>query len=76
MNIPEDVVKVQEPVEGEMAVMSMGVIKRYSSTEEANGRINPALQLGSEDEDETIPSPKKLINKPEPPPNYKESQNL
>ncbi|XP_076317987.1 high-affinity choline transporter 1-like [Tachypleus tridentatus] len=48
VNIPEDVVKVQEPQEGEMSVLNTNMIKTYQT--EMNGRINPALNLGSEDE--------------------------
>ncbi|CAG0916891.1 unnamed protein product [Notodromas monacha] len=48
VNIPEDTQRVAEPTEGEMAVMNHSLMKRYSSTEEANGRVNPALDLDSE----------------------------
>ncbi len=48
MNIPEDTQRVAEPTEGEMAVMNHSLMKRYSSTDEANGRVNPALDLDSE----------------------------
>ncbi|XP_022245913.1 high-affinity choline transporter 1-like [Limulus polyphemus] len=54
VNIPEDVVKVQEPQEGEMSVLNTNMIKTYQT--EMNGRINPALNLGSEDELNDSPS--------------------
>lgn len=51
VNIPEDVIKVQEPAEGEMTTLNIGVAKKYQ-TGELNGQVNPALNLGSEDDDE------------------------
>ena len=36
-----------------MTIMNQGMGKLYSATEEANGIINPALQLDSTDEEET-----------------------
>lgn len=46
MNIPEDVQRVgPDPAEGEqMAVLAAGVGKIYGSKDEANGRVNPALE--------------------------------
>lgn len=51
VNIPDDVIKVQEPHEGEMTTLNIGVAKKYQ-TGELNGQVNPALNLGSEDENE------------------------
>ncbi|EEC16758.1 high affinity choline transporter, putative, partial [Ixodes scapularis] len=41
VNIPEDVIKVQEPQEGEMTVLNACGLKSYQT--EMNGRVNPAL---------------------------------
>jgi solute carrier family 5 (high affinity choline transporter), member 7 len=49
VNIPEDVERVDDPEgEGELAMMSTAAIKTYSSTDERNGRINPALEADDE----------------------------
>lgn len=49
VNIPEDTMKVQEPLEGEMTVLNAcGLGKTYQT--EMNGRINPALNLHPEDD--------------------------
>ena len=54
VNIPEDVVRVEEPQEGEMAVMTgLTQVRKYSATDEMNGCVNPALSLGS-DSDEDV----------------------
>ncbi|RWS14213.1 high-affinity choline transporter 1-like protein [Dinothrombium tinctorium] len=42
VNIPEDVIKVQEPQEGELSILNASVAKTYQASE-MNGRINPAL---------------------------------
>lgn len=58
VNIPEDVVRVSgsevEPHEGEMAVMTGALtdVRKYSATDEMNGRVNPALNLGSDSDEE------------------------
>lgn len=57
VNIPEDVVRVSgsevEPHEGEMAVMAgLTNVRKYSATDEMNGRVNPALNLGSDSDEE------------------------
>lgn len=57
VNIPEDVVRVSgsevEPPEGEMAVMTgLTDVRKYSATDEMNGRVNPALNLGSDSDEE------------------------
>jgi len=52
INIPEDAVPVEEPHEGEMAVMSSMEVRHYSATDERNGRVNPALNLGSDSDDD------------------------
>lgn len=57
VNIPEDVVRVSgsevEPHEGEMAVMTgLTDVRKYSATDEMNGRVNPALNLGSDSDEE------------------------
>ncbi len=58
VNIPEDVVRVSgsevEPHEGEMSVMTgaMTDVRKYSATDEMNGRVNPALNLGSDSDEE------------------------
>lgn len=59
VNIPEDVVRVGEPAEGELAVMTsgaMGPLYGTSATaatlvgkDEMNGRINPALETDEDD---------------------------
>ncbi|BES87913.1 choline transporter [Nesidiocoris tenuis] len=59
VNIPEDVVRVGEPAEGEMTVMTsgaMGPLYGTSATaatlvgkDEMNGRINPALETDDDD---------------------------
>uniref|UniRef100_T1IWY2 High-affinity choline transporter 1 n=1 Tax=Strigamia maritima TaxID=126957 RepID=T1IWY2_STRMM len=50
VNIPEDVLKVQEPHEGEMSVLNpeLTAAKTYQANE-MNGRVNPALNVSSED---------------------------
>lgn len=57
VNIPEDVVRVSnsevEPNEGEMSVMTGLEVRKYSATDEMNGRVNPALNLGSDSDEET-----------------------
>lgn len=59
VNIPDDVLKVQEPAEGEMSVLNAGLGKTYQS--EMNGRVNPALNLSSDeaefDSNAKIPPP-------------------
>lgn len=61
VNIPEDVVRVSgsgdelEPHDamGEMAVMTgLADVRKYSATDEMNGRVNPALNLGSDSDEE------------------------
>ncbi|GIY47621.1 high-affinity choline transporter 1 [Caerostris darwini] len=47
VNIPDDVLKVREPQEGEMSVLSAHLGKTYQS--EMNGRVNPALTLSGDD---------------------------
>ncbi|CAH1407827.1 unnamed protein product [Nezara viridula] len=57
VNIPEDVIRVGEPAEGEMAVMTSGAMgPLYGSAaatlvgkDEMNGRINPALETDDDD---------------------------
>ncbi|XP_050719785.1 high-affinity choline transporter 1-like isoform X1 [Eriocheir sinensis] len=56
VNIPDDVQKVGEPQEGEMTMMACHSVVKYDATGEMNGRINPALTLGS-DSEEDIPAP-------------------
>ena len=56
VNIPDDVQKVGDPHEGEMTMMACHSVVKYNATGEMNGRINPALTLGS-DSDEDIPAP-------------------
>lgn len=56
VNIPEDVQTVGDPHEGEMTVMACHSVVKYNATDEMNGRVNPALSLGS-DSDEDIPAP-------------------
>ncbi|XP_059489037.1 high-affinity choline transporter 1 [Neocloeon triangulifer] len=49
VNIPEDVERVGEPAgEGELAMMNTAAQKNYSSVDERNGRINPALEPDDE----------------------------
>ena len=51
VNIPEDAVRVEEPHEGEMTMVTgFQQVRRYSATDEMNGRVNPALSLGSDSE--------------------------
>ncbi|XP_076044119.1 choline transporter isoform X2 [Oratosquilla oratoria] len=54
VNIPEDAERVGEPHEGEMSVMTCHTVVKYNSTDvnEMNGRINPALNLGSDSDEE------------------------
>lgn len=55
VNIPEDVMKVQEPHEGEMTVLNAGgLVKSYQT--EMNGRVNPALNLHPEEDVEGFPT--------------------
>ncbi|KFM65691.1 High-affinity choline transporter 1, partial [Stegodyphus mimosarum] len=66
VNIPEDILKVQEPQEGEMSVLNAHLTKTYQS--EMNGRVNPALTLSS---DEAEPdSPLSSLPKQPPPPYF------
>lgn len=48
VNVPEDVVRVQEPHEGEMTALDVTAAKKYQANE-MNGRINPAMNMGSEE---------------------------
>ncbi|KAB7497316.1 High-affinity choline transporter 1 [Armadillidium nasatum] len=52
VNIPDDVQRVGDPHEGEMTIMSVHTKTKYNSTDEMNGRINPALSLGSDSDEE------------------------
>ncbi|KAG1667128.1 High-affinity choline transporter 1 [Nymphon striatum] len=45
VNIPDDVIKMGEPVEGEMSVLNSSFVPKYN---EAIGRENPALDLAPE----------------------------
>lgn len=62
VNIPEDILKVQEPQEGEMSVLNANLTKTYQS--EMNGRINPALNLSSDEAESDTP----VTGTPKPPP--------
>lgn len=53
VNIPEDVLKVREPQEGEMSVLNAHLAKTYQS--EMNGRVNPALTLSSDEAESDAP---------------------
>ena len=53
VNIPEDAQRVDDLHEGDM--MMTDTVVKYNATDEMNGRINPALNLGPEMEDETNP---------------------
>ncbi|CAL1292309.1 unnamed protein product [Larinioides sclopetarius] len=63
VNIPDDILKVQEPQEGEMSVLNAHLTKTYQS--EMNGRVNPALTLSSDEAESDTPN-----NMPIPPPPY------
>lgn len=52
VNIPEDVQRVGDPQEGEMTMMAIGTKTKYNATDEMNGRVNPALSLGSDSDEE------------------------
>lgn len=54
-NIPDDVQHVSEPQEGEMSMMACQTVVKYNATDEMNGRINPALNLGSDSDEEVAP---------------------
>ncbi|KAK7076190.1 hypothetical protein SK128_015175 [Halocaridina rubra] len=56
INIPDDAERVGEPQEGELSVMTCHTVVKYNATDEMNGRVNPALTLGS-DSDEDISPP-------------------
>ncbi|GFQ90357.1 high-affinity choline transporter 1 [Trichonephila clavata] len=62
VNIPDDILKVQEPQEGEMSVLNAHLTKTYQS--EMNGRVNPALTLSSDEAESDSP----VTNMPMPPP--------
>lgn len=53
VNIPEDILKVRDPQEGEMSVLNANLTKTYQS--EMNGRINPALILSSDEAESDTP---------------------
>lgn len=53
VNIPEDSIKVHEPLEGELTALGHADMKTYQS--EMNGRVNPALNLGAEDDGSSRP---------------------
>ncbi|XP_015921012.2 high-affinity choline transporter 1 [Parasteatoda tepidariorum] len=57
VNIPDDILKVQEPHEGEMSVLNaqIAMVKTYQS--EMNGRINPALNLSSDEAESDVNLP-------------------
>lgn len=50
VNIPDDVLRVDEPIEGELSMMTSGAMgKLYGATglvgkDEMNGRVNPGLE--------------------------------
>ena len=52
VNIPEDAVRVDDPHEGEMTMMTAQTMAKYNATDEMNGRVNPALNLGSDSDEE------------------------
>ncbi|XP_035226604.1 high-affinity choline transporter 1-like [Stegodyphus dumicola] len=66
VNIPEDILKVQEPQEGEMSVLNAHLTKTYQS--EMNGRVNPALTLSSDEAESD--SPLSSLTKQPPPPYF------
>lgn len=65
VNIPDDILKVQEPHEGEMTVLNaqIAMVKTYQS--EMNGRVNPALNLSSDEAESDS-----AVNLPMAPPPY------
>lgn len=72
VNIPEDILKVREPQEGEMSVLNAHLSKTYQS--EMNGRVNPALTLSSDEAESDSP----MTSLPKQPPyngNAPSSQN-
>ncbi|GAB6018839.1 hypothetical protein CHUAL_000500 [Chamberlinius hualienensis] len=48
VNIPDDVIKVSEPHEGELTTLNTATTKMYN-TGNLNGEVNPALNLGNEE---------------------------
>lgn len=53
VNIPDDAVVVQEPLEGELSVLNLSIAKSYQASE-MNGRINPGLVADDEDDDDSF----------------------
>lgn len=53
VNVPEDALRVDDLHEGDM-MMAQTIVK-YNATDEMNGRVNPALNIGPESEDEGDP---------------------
>jgi high affinity choline transporter 7 len=76
VNIPEDVVRVGEPAEGELAVMTSGAMGKLYGTagstmagkDEMNGRINPALETDEDDPALDLADMKQKSPPPQPPP--------
>ena len=52
VNIPDDAIRVGDPHEGEMTMMTAHPVVKYHATDEMNGRVNPALNLGSDSDEE------------------------
>ena len=44
--------QVDEPLEGEMTVMTAAMMAKYCAMEEMNGRVNPAMSDSDEDSNE------------------------
>ncbi|KAL0280932.1 UNVERIFIED_CONTAM: hypothetical protein PYX00_002081 [Menopon gallinae] len=69
VNIPEDVLRVDEPIEGELSMMTTGAMgKLYGATglvgkDEMNGRINPGLEPDDDIDESEIEKLKAGIGK-------------
>ncbi|KAF6207661.1 hypothetical protein GE061_016108 [Apolygus lucorum] len=85
VNIPEDVVRVDEPAEGEMTVMTSGAMGPLYGTnataatlvgkDEMNGRINPALETDDDDPALDLEEMRQRANaKQQPPPANSQTQ--
>lgn len=70
VNIPEDALRVDEPLEGELAMMTTGAMgKLYGATglvgaDEMNGRVNPALEADDDIDSEEVDKLRAGIAKP------------
>lgn len=71
VNIPDDALRVDEPLEGELAMMTTGAMgKLYGATglvgaDEMNGRVNPALEADDDIDPAEVDKLRASVAKPQ-----------